>query len=249
MSAKVVAQKRACGHVGDFYNHLGAGIIGGEVTGNVYDSSAPAFGDVYNPKLKISLEAKGSNNGHGWRMSKNQMESYKNNGWKYVYLFGGYVDDDPNNKHRNRLSKLKTRRDQFDFLAERTNQVFIIDLEFVKLLEILGVGKLYPNGAFGKDRNEGADYELRRRRLWRFITPSSGYLSELGIDSADWRFRTFPEYVKRYVIQPKKRTAHDLNGARFSVSTQFSLHTILSPRVDRLLAKEIKGNDDYGLPF
>jgi hypothetical protein len=243
------------GRVGEFFNELGAEIVGGKVSGNVNDNTRPHLGDFTRHDIKLRGEVKGSNNTHHWRLSIEQMErNALNRSRPFVYLLASYKSNTrrKNGEKRARgrravtysgLARISRKDEQFAFFASSTDEVYLLDIRFIQELMRLGVGRLLPKGGFGDGH---PDYEFTRTQLRSLNLPSTEAFEALDLSSADWTCRKH-EFLKRFTIESKPQTLFS-KEVEYRIETKFLLFTVLTPRLDELLTPIIKWQNDFGIP-
>lgn len=253
--------RRTPAHVGEFFNHLAASVVGGSTNGGVYDSSEPEFGDVSVPSLGVCIESKGSGGGgHHWRLHMSQRSIYTDARplISYMYFLAGYQgrswvrkDGKKPKGIRSRsysaLARAESKKEQFQILSERTEFAYLFDLEFIQAIERLGIGRTDENG-FGGGR---LVYELRRRELSVFQKPTERNMRLLGLNPEDWVFRKY-DLSHRFSISSGGSWSEDDRAFRpidYPISVNFRLYTALSLDLDEKLDPVIRNRNDAGLPF
>jgi hypothetical protein len=145
------------------------------------------------------------------------------------------------------LARVESKKEQFQILSDRTEFAYLFDLGFIQAIERLGIGRTDENG-FGGGR---LVYELKRRELSVFQKPDPNKFKNWGLNLDMWVFRKY-ELAHRFVIRSEGSSAEESQNfgtIEYPVAANFSLYTVLSPELDRMLDPVIRRNDHSGLPF
>lgn len=131
--------------VGEFYEHLTIHILGG----NLNFVRNDAGGDILHEDWGLILEVKASDNNHSFRIYEEQLNRHLENfPYSCAYCLWGYTNSlRKNNRVRiSPTSKIWHRSVLFDYLAEHTKILYVVDASVLDTIRNSGGTILIPRG-------------------------------------------------------------------------------------------------------
>ena len=213
-------RKNTTGRVGEFYARLIQSVVGG-TAGSSFDNGS----DILNHQLGFEVEVKASSNNQHFRISSSQKLRYleKTPFPLDCFLYALCSYRGKGSDKRSRLSRCRTKAELFGVLAERTDEVYLFDIEILNAFERkLGVltGRYVGNGA----KEEVFTMQRKRdiRLFWNGRRLES--MNSLGLRSSDWTFGS---------VELEENLS--VGGRIYAAS--FTLFTALRPSIHRKLFK------------
>ncbi len=216
------------GRVGDFFNHLVRAITGGVIP----EVGSESWLDVVNEDLDLQVEVKASDNNHNFRISTTQIRRHIEAvqfPFDLLYSLCSYRNGSRKAHARGKagpnfslLARHTKRLDQFEVLAQKTDEVFIVEVPVITAFQQkLGT----RTGQYAGDGRDDEVLEFRRsdlRPLWNGHRRE--VLKSLELDPRKWMLGSFDMVVPLSIDDHNHRV-------------NFRLYTILHPGLHRRLVK------------